>query len=145
MMSATPVRGDPRYIVAVVVVFVSTFFSVVCLHEVEGFSVARVRLLHAEPVLILAHSSSESEALVTEEVGSRNETTHNTIGEATSCKEEPIEVVSGPELLEEHSLPHDSLLLGGIKATSINNGKLEPSSGRISMGMRSLVAGKVSS
>jgi len=125
--------------------FVSSFFSVVGLDEVQSFPVAGVGLLHAEQILVSAHGSSKGEALIAEQIGTGQETTHNTVGEAASGKQKPVEVVCCPELLEEHSFPHDSLLLRSVQTASIDDGKLEPGGLRVAVGLAGLISEQVSS
>ena len=50
--------------------------------------------------------------------------------------------MSLPELLEEDSLLHDSLLFSGVETASINQTELEPGGDRITMREAGLVASK---
>ena len=104
-----------------------------------------VRFLLAEVVLIFADKSSEGNALVAEDNGSKEESTNDTINETSSSEEEPVKVVSLPELLEEDSLLHDSLLLSGVETASINQTELQPGSEWVTVGLASLVASEVGS
>lgn len=114
-------------------------FSVVSLDEVKHFPLVRIWLLHAEQVLIFANNSSNSHLIISKEGSTKEETTCNSINQATSSKKEPVEVVSSPELLEEYSLLHDSLLFSSVKAAGINKAQLQPGCLRIPMGTRSLI------
>ena len=105
---------------------------------------ARIRLLHAEQVLVPAHGSSQSQLLVSEEGSTQEKATSNAVDEATSGKEEPVKVVSCPVSLEEHPLLDDALLFSGVETATIDNSELQPGSGWVAVGLACLVSCEVS-
>ena len=106
--------------------FESYYHSVVELDEEENFCLARIWFLHWEVVLIFADGSSQCEALVTEHGSSQQDAANDAIDEAAAGEQNPVEVVCLPELLEEHSLFHDTLLLSSVETTSIDESELQP-------------------
>lgn len=119
--------------------------SVVCLDKEEDFTVLRIWLLHTEVVLILADHASEGDSLISKQECSDQESPSNAVNRATSCKQQPIEIVCSPESLEEYFLLDNPLLLGSVKATSIDKTKLQPGCHWITMGVGSFILLEVDS
>jgi hypothetical protein len=107
-------------------VFESYCRSVVKLDEVQNFSRARIWVLHWEVVVILADGSSQGETLVTEHDSAQEDTANNAIDKTAAGEQNPVEVVCLPELLEEHSLLYDTLLLSSVKTAGIDESELQP-------------------
>lgn len=76
--------------------------------------------------MILADGSSQGEALVTEQACAQDDAADDAVDEAAAGEKDPVEVVSLPELLEEHSLLHDTLLLSSVETTGIDESELQP-------------------
>lgn len=105
----------------------------------KNFTLIRIGLLTAEEEVVLADNSSECKSLVTEKCSACEETASNTEDKASTSEKEPVEVMSSPESLEEHSLLHNALLFSCVKTASIDQAKLEPSSVGVAMRLACLV------
>jgi len=114
--------------------YLFNIFSVI-LDEEEYLRLARVRLLLTEQVLVLADNSSHGHLLVAKEGSAEYKASDDPVCETASAEKEPVEVMGGPELLEENSFLDDSLLLCSVEPASIDDCQLQPCSLRIAMRM----------
>jgi hypothetical protein len=76
--------------------------------------------------VILADGSSQGEVLVAEQDCAQDDAADDAIDEAAAGEKDPVEVVCLPELLEEHSLLHDTLLLSSVETAGIDESELHP-------------------
>ena len=60
------------------------------------------------------------------EARAQDDAADDTVDEAAAGEKNPVEVVRLPELLEEHSLLHDTLLLSSVKTAGIDETELQP-------------------
>ena len=104
-----------------------------------GFVVSAVLLLEAQPVIVFGDSSSKGEIWVSEKNGTTNKATNQSEFCRSSQEHGPIEVVVSPIFLEVNALFDNTLLLGGVEATCVDNRQLEPGSSWISVTETTLV------
>lgn len=96
--------------------------------------------MHGEIVLVLVEGSLESEVHVSENVNTQDVATDQAVFSRSLQKQNPIEIVSLEEVLEVNSLLNDTLLLGGIEASSIDECQLEISGEWVAVGISLFVS-----
>jgi len=74
----------------------------------------------AEVIVIFADNSLQGSVLISEHNCTSEETTYDTVYQASSGEEKPVKIVSLPVLLEEHSFLDDPLFFCCVKTAGIN-------------------------